>query len=179
MLPLTPLLVLLLADAAPAPAVNPQTYLIGVEDVLSVHVWKEPELTRRVAVRPDGKITLPLVQDVQAAGLTPVRLAAGLAEALRLHLTQAEVSVLVEQVNSKKFYVMGEVVKPGAYPLLAPISVLQALSTAGGFREFANTRKIQVLKGGRRLRFDYDAAMKGRRPQQSLLVEPGDTILVP
>jgi len=166
------------ADPAPTP-VNPRAYLIGTEDVLAVHVWKEPEISRRVPVRPDGNISLPLVNDVRAAGLTPNQLAADLAAALKKFLTEADVSVMVEQVNSKKFYVLGEVTRPGSYPLLAPTSVLQALSAAGGFRDFANTRRIQVLKGDRRLVFDYNAVAKGKRPEQNVLVEPGDTILVP
>ena len=175
-------LILLAAEAA-LPNVNLQTYVIGVEDVLAVHVWREPEVSRRVPVRPDGNISLPLINDVKAAGTTPNQLAQRISEALKKHLTEAEVTVVVEQVNSRKFYVMGEVVKPGAYPLVETTTVLQALSAAGGFREFANTKKIQILKGGgpapkRRLPFDYNAVIKGK-DQQNVLLEPGDTILVP
>ena len=170
------------SDVAPS-GVNPQTYIIGPEDLLAVHVWKEPEVSRRVPVRPDGRISLPLINDVPAAGLTPLQLARQLSEALKKYLTEADVAVVVEQVNSKKFYVMGEVGRPGAYPLLGATSVLQALTAAGGFRDFANTKKIQVLKGAgpaqQRLLFDYNAVIKGKKPEQNVLLEPGDTIVVP
>ncbi len=170
------MLALLLAVLATAA----ETYVIGPEDVLAVHVWKEPEVSRRVPVRPDGKISLPLINDVQAAGLTADQLSRRVSEALKKFLTEADVAVVVEQVNSKKFYVMGEVARPGAYPLVTGASILQALSAAGGFREFANTKKIQVLKGdGRRLLFDYRAVLKGRKAEQNVPLENGDTILVP
>jgi polysaccharide export outer membrane protein len=169
------------AAAEVTPPVSPQTYVIGVEDLLAIHLWKEPEISRRVPVRPDGKISLPLVNDVQAAGLTPSRLAEVLTEAFSRHMTEAEVAVIVEQVHSKKFYVMGEVSRPGAYPLTGPTTVLQALTTAGGFREFANTKKIQVLRGVRqfRLHFDYGAVINGKKTHQNVLLEPGDTVVVP
>lgn len=154
-------------------------YVIGPEDVIAVQVWKEPEISRRVAVRPDGKISLPLVQDVQAAGLTPAQLTATLTEALKVHLTDPEVVVLVEQIHSKKFHVLGEVARPGSYPLLGPTTILQALTAAGGFREFANTRKIQLLRGNRRYSFDYSAVLKGRKLEQNVPLEPGDTLVVP
>lgn len=171
------MLLFLLLAALPAAA---ETYTIGPEDVLAVHVWKEPEASRRVSVRPDGKISLPLVNDMQAAGLTANQLAVQLSRELKKYLTEADVSVVVEQVNSKKFYVMGEVVKPGAYPLLASTTVLQALTGAGGFRDFANTKKIYVLKArGQRLLFDYPAVIKGKKLEQNIFLEPGDTIVVP
>ncbi len=169
----------LAAAEAPAQKVNPQSYIIGTEDVLAVHVWRQPELSRRVVVRPDGKISLPLLNDVPAAGLTPDRLADNLAEALKKFLTEADVAVIVEQVNSKKYYVIGEVMRPGAFSLLAPTSVLQALTAAGGFREFANTKKIQVLKRAGRVVFDYNAVIGGKKPWQNVQLEPGDTVVVP
>jgi polysaccharide export outer membrane protein len=180
---ITAILILLAADAA-APGINPQTYVIGPEDVISVHVWKEPEASRRVTVRPDGKISLPLIQDVPAAGLTSTQLAEQVAVALRKYFAHADVAVVVEQINSKKIYVVGEVARPGAYPLLAGnTSVLQALAAAGGLREFANTKKIYILKGAgphqRRLPFDYNAVIKGKKTGQNVLVESGDTIVVP
>lgn len=171
--------VALAAEAAAPGRVNPETYVIGVQDVLAIHVWKEPELSRRVPVRPDGKISLPLIHDVAASGLTPSQLAAALTEALKVHLTEPEVAVMVEQVNSKKFHVMGEVARPGAYPLLGATTVLEALTAAGGFREFANTKKIQVIRQDKRLAFDYSAVVKGRKPEQNVRLEPGDTIVVP
>ncbi len=175
-------LILLAAEAA-LPNVNLHTYVIGVEDVLAVHVWREPEVSRRVPVRPDGNITLPLINDIKAAGATPNQLAQRISDALKKHLTEAEVAVVVEQVNSKKFYVMGEVVRPGAYPLVESTTVIQALSAAGGFREFANKKKIQILKGGgsaaKRIVFDYSAVVRGSKDQHNVVLEPGDTILVP
>jgi polysaccharide export outer membrane protein len=154
-------------------------YVIGAGDLLSVHVWKEPEISRRVAVRPDGKISLPLVQDVQAAGLTPAQLGAALSEAFRAHLKDPEVAVVVDQVHSKKFHVLGEVARPGSFPLLTPTTILQALTEAGGFREFANTKKIQLIRGPKRYQFDYNAVVHGRKREQNVPLEPGDTIVVP
>jgi polysaccharide export outer membrane protein len=154
-------------------------YVIGAGDLLSVHVWKEPEISRRVAVRPDGKISLPLVQDVQAAGLTPAQLGAALAEAFRMHLKDPEVAVVVDQVHSKKFHVLGEVARPGSFPLLTPTTILQALTEAGGFREFANTKRIQLIRGPKRYQFDYHAVVNGRKLEQNVPLEPGDTIVVP
>lgn len=166
------------AEANPA-KVDPQNYRIGSEDLLAVHVWKQPELSRRVTVRPDGKISLPLVNDVAAAGLTPNQLAQEVAAALKNFMTQADVAVIVEQVNSKKYYVMGEVARPGPYPLPAPTTVLQALAAAGGFREFANTKKIQVLKRSGRVIVDYRAVVEGKKPWQNVQLEAGDTVVVP
>lgn len=154
-------------------------YVIGPEDVIAVQVWKEPEISRRVAVRPDGKISLPLVQDVQAAGLTPPQLVIALTDAFKLHLADPEVAVVVEQVHSKKFHVLGEVVRPGSYPLLSPTTILQALTAAGGFRDFANKKGIQLLRGDRRYSFDYNAVVKGRKLEQNVPLEPGDTLVVP
>jgi len=173
------LVALLLAETGAAPRVNPDAYVIGAEDVLAIHVWKEPEITRRVPVRPDGKISLPLVPDVQAAGLTPTQLAASLTEAFKVHLTDPEVAVVVDQVHSRKFHVMGEVARPGSFPLLGPTTVLQALTAAGGFRDFANTKKIVLIRGERRYGFDYQAVIKGRKLEQNVRLEPGDTLLVP
>ena len=169
----------LLAEAAAAPSVNPQSYVIGTEDVLAIHVWKEPELSRRVPVRPDGRISIPLINDVAAAGRTPNQLAAELAGALKQHFTEIDVSVIVEQVNSKKFYVMGAVARPGAYPLLAPTTVLEALTAAGGFRNSANTRKVLVLRGDMRMAFDYQAVIKGKKPEQNFQLSSGDAIVAP
>ena len=176
-------ILLLLAAEAAAPNVNLHTYVIGIDDVLAVHVWREPEVSRRVPVRPDGNISLPLINDIKAAGLTPNQLAQRVSEALRRFLTEAEVTVMVEQVNSKKFYVMGRVTRPGAYPLLENTSVLQALTAAGGFRDPANPKKIQLFKGAgpypKQLWFDYNAVIKGKKLEQNVLLEPGDTIVVP
>jgi polysaccharide export outer membrane protein len=168
----------LLAEAA-APRMDPGPYVIGPEDILAIHVWKEPEISRKVPVRPDGRISLPLIHDIQAAGLTPAQLASALTAAFKVHLTDPEVAVVVDQIHSKKFHVMGEVLRPGSYPLLGPTTILQALSAAGGFREFADTKNIQLIRGERRYRFDYNSVLRGRKLEHNVHVQPGDTLLVP
>lgn len=158
------------------------TYVIGPEDVLDISVWKEPDLTRTVPVRPDGKISLPLVNDIQAAGLTPVQLAATLAVMLKKYLTQPQVTVIVTQINSKRVYVLGEVNHPGPVPLLPGLTVLQALASAGGFSQFANQKQIYVLRSEgekeSRFPFNYKAAIRGDM-RQNILLRTGDTIVVP
>jgi polysaccharide export outer membrane protein len=167
----------------PASVVVDPSYIIGPQDVLEISVWKEPDFTTRTApVRPDGKISLPLINDVQAAGLTPVQLAASLAVMLRKYLTQPQVTVIVTQTNSKRVYVLGEMNHPGPIPLLPGLTVLQALSSAGGFNQFANQKKIYVLRteGGKETRypFNYKKAIRGDITQ-NILLQAGDTIVVP
>ncbi|MDE3109847.1 MAG: polysaccharide biosynthesis/export family protein, partial [Acidobacteriota bacterium] len=130
------------AKGAHAAATEDPSYVIGAQDVVDVDVWKEQELTRTVEVRPDGKISLPLLNDIQAAGLTPMQLAATITEGLKKFITDPQVTVIVTKINSQRVYILGEVSKPGAYPLLPGMNVLQALSSAGGFTMFANTKKI-------------------------------------
>ncbi len=168
------------AVAVPAIApVDPKTFVIGAEDTLLIQVWREPEFSRPVLVRPDGKITLPLIKEIQAAGRTPDQLAADLQKALAEYIKNPEVSVTVNQVNSRKYYITGEVGHPGAFPLVVPTRVLDALTTAGGFREFANTKKITILRNGERLKFNYKEVIKGKNPEQNILLENGDYIIVP
>ncbi len=158
-------------------------YVIGAEDMLDISVWKEPELSRSLPVRPDGKISLPLLNDIQAAGLTPTQLAIGITEKLRRYLAEPQVTVIVTAVNSRRSYILGEVFRPGAYPLLPNMTVLQALSSAGGFSTFADTKKIYVLRyeNGRQTKypFNYKEVIRGQRPEQNILLKPGDTIVVP
>jgi polysaccharide biosynthesis/export protein len=158
-------------------------YLLCPGDVVEVEVWKEPEISKVLPVRPDGKISLPLVNDVQAAGLTTASLAADLTEKLKKFISDPQVTVIVAQVNSQRVYVMGEVLRGGAYPLTAGMTVLQALSNAGGFTSFANPRKIYVLRqeNGKpvRYRFNYKDVVKGRKPEENRVLQPGDTIVVP
>lgn len=158
---------------------DPKTYVIGPEDVLFVAVWREPELSGDRAVRPDGKISLQLIGEVQAAGLTPEQLGANVAEGLSKYMTRPEVTVSVQQVNSKKYFISGEVLRPGAYPLLNPTTVLQALVNAGGFRDFANTKKIIILRGDKRFKFNYKDVIKGKNMEQNILLENGDQIIIP
>ena len=171
------------ADAKPATATEDPGYVIGEEDVLSISVWKEPEITRVVPVRPDGKISLPLVNDVQAAGLTPMQLAMVITEKLRKFITEPQVTVIVTAINSRRVYLVGEVARAGAFPMLPNMTVLQALSSAGGFTQFANLKGIYVLRfeNGKQVKmpFNYKEVLKGNRPEQNVILKPGDTIVVP
>lgn len=164
-------------NATGAP-VDPSTYVIGAEDVLFVSVFKEPELSRAVSVRPDGKITMPLIGDMQAEGLTPERFSAQLKQALSTYINSPDVTVTVAQVNSKHYTVAGEVIKPGPVPLVLPTKVFDALNTAG-FRDFANKKKIVIIRGSKRIKFNYVEVLKGKKLEQNIFLEPGDTIYVP
>jgi polysaccharide export outer membrane protein len=170
------------ADAKPVSAgafVDPKSYVIGAEDVISIRVWREPENSGQFVVRPDGKISVPLVGEIQAGGLTPAKLSENIAESLQKVMVHPEVTVGVEKVNSKKYYIQGEVNRPGSYPLVIDTTVLEALVNAGGFREFANTKKIVILRGSERIKFNYHEVTKGKKMEQNILVKPGDQIIVP
>jgi polysaccharide export outer membrane protein len=164
------------------PHVPGPSYLIGAEDTLHVSVWKEPELTATLPVRSDGKISLPLLNDVQAAGLTPMQLAAALQEKLRKYLDDPRVSVVVSQMNSQRFFATGEVQHSGALPLLPNMTVLQGLATSG-LTQFANTKKIYVLRSvngvQQKLPVNYKHLIKGEAMTQNIVLKPGDTIVVP
>jgi polysaccharide export outer membrane protein len=157
-------------------------YVIGADDSLHISVWKEPDLTNTLPVRPDGKISMPLLNDVQASGLTPMQLATSLTEKLKKYLADPRVTVVVTQMNSQRVYILGEVLHSGAIPLLPNMTVLQALATAG-FTQFANTKAIYVLRtqNGRqqKMPFNYRQAMKGEDMAQNISLKPGDTIVVP
>jgi len=163
--------------------VKDSVYLIGPEDVLDVTVWKEPDMSRVVPVRPDGRISLPLINDIQAAGFSPEQLAATVAEKLRKFVTEPQVTVIVTAVNSQRVFVVGEVLRAGAFPLFPGMTVLQALGTAGGFTTFADVKKIHVLRirDGKQveLPFNYRDVLNGDKPEQNIRLEPGDTIVVP
>ncbi len=172
------------ADASkPVAATTDPGYVIGAEDVLNISVWKEPEVTRTVPVRPDGKISLPLINDIQAAGLTPAQLTALIMEKLNKYFTDPQVTVIVTAINSRRIYILGEVNRSGTYQLLPNMTVLQALSGAGGFSQFANLKGIYVLReeNGKQIKFpfNYKEVIKGNRPEQNILLKPGDTIVVP
>jgi polysaccharide biosynthesis/export protein len=158
-------------------------YIIGPQDVLDIDVWKEAELTRDVPVRPDGKISLPLLNDVQAAGLTPTQLSEELTTELKKFITDPQVTVIVTQINSQRVYILGEMTRPGAYPLLPGMTVLQALSSAGGFTQFANLKKIYVLRNedGKQVKFpfNYKEVVKGNNAEQNITLKAGDQIVVP
>jgi len=157
-------------------------YVIGPEDVLHIAVWREPDLTATLPVRPDGKISLPLLNDVQASGLTPQQLAGSLTEKLKKYVADPRVTVVVTQINSKRVYMVGEVFHPGPMPLIANMTVLQALSSAG-LNQFANTKRIYVLRteNGKqqKLPVNYSKLVKGERIEQNYLLQPGDEIVVP
>ena len=162
-----------------AAPVDPKTFQIGPEDVLLVRVWREPDLSGALSVRPDGKITIPLVGEIQAGGLTPEQLTKSIGDALSKFINRPEVLVQIQAVHSKRFLVSGEVNRPGTYPLVTPVAVMEALVQAGGLREFANKKKIIIIRGTLRLKFNYGDVIKGKNPSQNVLVEHGDHIVVP
>jgi len=171
-------------DSEPAKSANEDpNYSIGASDVLTIDVWKEPEISRSVPVRNDGKISLPLLNDVQAAGLTPTELSSEIAERLGKILVNPQVTVIVTQMNSQRFYILGQVAHTGVFPLEPNMTAVQALSTAGGFTAFANLKKIYVLRseGGQKeiLPVNYKEALSGRKPNKEVLLKTGDTIVVP
>jgi len=166
-----------------SPVAADASYRIGPQDVLRIDVWKEAEISRSVPVRPDGKISLPLLNDVQAAGLTAMELANNITEGLKKFITSPQVTVTVSEINSRRVYVTGEVTRPGAFPLLPNMTVLQAVTSGGGFTQFARTKNIYVLRneGGKQTKypFNYNDVVKGKRPEENITLQPGDTIVVP
>lgn len=164
-------------------ATEDPNYMIGAQDVLDISVWKEPELTLSVPVRPDGKISIPLLNDVQAAGLTPTQLAMRITTDLKKYVTNPQVTIIVTQINSQRIYILGEVSRAGAYPLLPQMTMLQALSSAGGFTQFANLKKIYMFRveNGKQVKypFNYKDVVNGKRPDENVILRAGDTIVVP
>jgi len=164
-------------------ATTDPTYQIGPEDVLDINVWKEPDVSRVVPVRPDGKISLPLINDVQAAGISPQELAKTVSDKLRKYLNEPQVTVIVTAINSQRVFVVGEVLRAGAFPLIPGMTVLQALSSAGGFTTFADVKKVHIMRqrDGKlvELPFNYRDVLKGDNPNQNIKLEPGDTVVVP
>lgn len=152
-------------------------YRLVPGDKLRVEVYKDQQLSQSVQVRPDGKITLPLVNDVEAAGRTPLELRDGIAEALKAYIANPTVTVIVQETIPPVVYVMGEVGSPGPQPLIGRLDVVQALSAAGGFRDFANTKNIRIRRGSQIIRFNYNEAIKGN--SAPMFLQPGDTIIVP
>jgi len=171
------------AAAEKAAATQDPNYVIGAQDVLDVSVWKEPEVSRTVPVRPDGKISLPLLNDVQAAGMTPSQLAAQITVSLKKFVTSPQVTVIVTTINSQRIYIIGEVARPGAFPMLPGMNVLQGLSSAGGFTQFAKTKSIYVLRmeDGKQQKYpvNYKEVVSGKHPEQDISLKAGDTIVVP
>jgi polysaccharide export outer membrane protein len=170
------------AANASTPAV-PVDYVIGPEDVLSVVYWRDKDMTGDVSVRPDGKISLPLLNDIQAAGLTPAQLRDRLVEVSKQYFEDPSITVVVKQMNSHKVFITGEVSKPGPYPLVGPTTVLQLISIAGGLRDYADSKKIIIVRteNGRPMSypFNYRDVVTGKNLRQNVELKPGDTVIVP
>jgi polysaccharide biosynthesis/export protein len=170
----------------PAPGVkaHDDSYRIGNDDRLAISVWKEPDLTKEIPVRSDGKISLPLVGEIQAAGQTPLQLESEIAGRLKNYITVPEVTVIVEQINSKKYNILGQVGKPGEFSLTLSTTVMDAIAAAGGFRDFAKTKGVYILRQNAdgtqsRLNFNYKDFLKGKNLDQNVKIQPHDTIIVP
>jgi polysaccharide export outer membrane protein len=169
--------------AAPAtqPGISDKAYVIGAEDVLIIQVWGDARLSGQNLVRPDGRISINLIGEMTAAGLTPGQLEKQIGDVLKAKeiLNKPQVTVQVTQINSKKYFILGEVLKPGPNPLVVPTRVLEALVNAGGFKDFANTKKIEIVRGNQRFKFNYKDVIKGKHTEQNIWLEPGDIINVP
>jgi polysaccharide export outer membrane protein len=157
--------------------------LIGTDDVLSIVYWKDKDMSADAKVRPDGRIALPLINEVQAAGLTPGQLHAKLVEESKKYMEDANITVVVREINSRKAFITGEVNKPGPYALTAPMTVMQLISMAGGLREYADAKNITIMRteNGKQvaLKFNYKDVAKGKNLTQNILLKPGDTVVVP
>ena len=167
----------------PKPATDDPNYIIGPDDQVDVSVWGEPNVSRSVPVRPDGKISLPLLNDVQAAGLTPMQLGSDITAKLNKFIESAQVTVIITRVNSQRIFILGEVARAGAYPLLPNMTILAALSSAGGFTPFAKQSKVHVLRvdDGKQVNipFNYKEVISGHHPEENVVLKAGDTIVVP
>ena len=164
--------------------VDNKSYVIGENDVLDIDVWKEKEISRSIPVRPDGKISLPLIGEIQASGLTPLQLQGRITQELKAYIDNPEVTVIVDDPRSHQFNIVGQVARPGTYPLSEAMTVLDAIAEAGGFKDFAKETKIYVLRpesGGIRVRipFNYKKVVRGDDLQENVALHPGDTIVVP
>lgn len=170
------------ASSNAAAVVLPKGYVIGPEDVLSIVVWREKDMSSDVVVRPDGKISLPLLNDVQAAGYTPEQLAEIVEKTAAKYVTDSDATVIVKAINSRKVFVLGEVAKPGTVPLTSEMNVLQLIAQVGGFLEYANKGNVTILRTEngreRRFKFNYNEVVEGRNLQQNIMLQPGDTVLI-
>jgi polysaccharide biosynthesis/export protein len=169
---------------ASAAKAHDNSFVIGNDDVLAINVWKEPDVSRSIPVRSDGKISLPLVGEVQATGRTPLKLEEEIAARLKNYIAEPEVTVIVQQINSQKFNILGQVNKPGSYVISNSATVLDALALAGGFRDFAKQKSIYILRqdadgSQTRLPFNYKEVVKGKNSGQNIKLQPRDTIVVP
>ena len=166
-----------------APATVPPGYKIGAEDVLGIVFWRDVEMNGDVTVRPDGRITIPLIGEMQAEGLTPEMLRDQILAAAGKYISAANVSVVVRQINSRKVFITGRVTTPGTYPLAGPRTVMQVIALAGGLNEYADSKNITVLRiqnsRSQTFKFNYKDVAKGKKLEQNIMLEPGDTIVVP
>src|SRR5262245_10718505 len=175
------------STAAPTAAVTgvtpPPDYIIGPSDQLSIVFWREKELSADVLVRPDGKISLPLLNDVQAGGLTPEQLRERVTQAAQRFVEDPNATVVVREINSRQVFITGEVEKPGEYTLMGQTTVLQLIATAGGIKEYADKEKIVILRteNGREtaFKFNYQQVVRQQKPNQNIVLKPGDTVVVP
>ena len=168
--------------AVSKPAIDPPAgFVIGPEDVLSIVFWRDKDMSTQVTVRSDGKISLPLLDEVQAAGLTPAQLRAHLIEESKRFFGNPSVTVVVNQINSRKVFITGQVVKPGSYVIAAPVTVLQLIAMAGGLKDFADSKNIMIVRheSGRISRFVFNYKEIGRDLQRNIELKPGDTVVVP
>jgi polysaccharide biosynthesis/export protein len=166
------------ASGAPLPA----DYVIGPEDVLSILFWRDKELSAEVVVRPDGKISLPLLNDLHAAGLTPEQLKVAVEEAAAKYVADPNATVIVQEIRSRKVFVLGQVLKPGTVTLASDMTVLQLIAEVGGLQEYANRKDITIIRSEngreRRFKFNYNQVVQGKRPEQNIMLRPGDTVVV-
>jgi polysaccharide export outer membrane protein len=171
------------AGGASAGATLPTGYVIGPDDVLSIVFWRDKDMSADVVVRPDGRISLPLLNDVQAAGITPEELRVQLEKSAAKYIAEPNATVVVKTINSRKVYITGNVLKPGTYPLNGDMSVLQLIAVAGGLQEYADSKKIVVMRKdeGRDqfFSFNYKDVVKQKNVQQNIALKPGDTVVVP
>jgi polysaccharide biosynthesis/export protein len=161
----------------------PVGYVIGPEDVLTVVFWRDKDMSAEVSVRPDGKITLPLINEIEAANLTPDQLREKVTQAAAKFIEEPNVTVVVKAINSRKAYITGNVARAGAYPLIAPTTVMQLIAMAGGLHEFADSKNIIItrLENGKQVafRFNYKDFLKRKNLKQNIELRPGDTVVVP
>lgn len=171
-------------EAAATPSAQvPTGYVIGPEDVIGVLFWRDQEMSGDVTVRPDGMITLALLGDIKAAGMTPEALKQKVQESASKYINDASVTIVVRQINSRKVFITGEVTTPGAYPLAGPRTVMQLIALAGGLTEYADAKNISIVRveqgRSRSFKFNYKDVAKGKNLQQNIVLQPGDTIVVP
>lgn len=166
------------AGGAMAP-VDPRSFKVGPEDIIDIKVWREPDLSGVFAIRPDGKITLPLAGEMEVANKSLDEIKEEVVKAYSKYVQRPEVLVGLRQVGSRKYYLVGEVYRPGVYPLVVPTTILEAINGAGGFKEYANKKKIAILRNGHRIKFNYSEVINGKKLEQNIMLETGDHVIVP